>query len=163
MKKRLVFVILILVLLGVGTAIAQERQGHIRPSFSIGYFTGTGDFADGEGLNGISLAIGIDFVHSTGLTLVFHSFHNNELQQYGEHQSMNMIGIGYTHQADRWCAGANFVVSLDDTAFLGLNINGTHWFMDRMGVSGYLNLLTSVEDETSGSVIAFGIGISLRF
>jgi len=155
--KRFVLILLAITVSGTGAGFAQE--GFIKPAFIIGYLTGTGDLKE---LEGITLGVDVDFVHSSGLTLGISNWHINELQEDGGHSSSNMIGLGYTYAVDKWCLGGKFMVNLSSTALLGINANFNYWLSGNLGIGAIGNFLFSADDN-EGSVISLAAGLSLKF
>ena len=141
MKKKIIFIVLVLVLIGSVNLFAQER-GYIKPTLGI-----TLDTENGYILSGFY----IDFVSADGLTLGI---------QWG---NVFQFGIGYTIAFNNLSFGVklmvrNIISSYYNSEFrFGINANGTWWMNDLFGVIGIANF------DTYQGNFSIGAELSTRF
>jgi hypothetical protein len=72
-------------------------------------------------------------------------------------------GVGYTYDTEKWGVGGKFVMyptGMTTLAF-GLEVNGTYWVLERLGVTGLINILSVT--GSGGTVFAAGVGVSFKF
>jgi hypothetical protein len=155
MKKLIVCFVLTMVI--VGGVLAQERQGYIKPTFGAGY-------ANCEiGVNSENhfgmLSMDVNFVSSIGLTLGLQTamLWNPD----DEAHQLIAFGIGYIYNADDWSAGATALASPFNDGGLGLNIIGTWWLNNNLGISGLFTNYFSFGD-IGWNLLSIRFGISLK-
>ena len=144
MKKKIIFIVLVLVLIGSVSLFAQER-GYIKPTLGITLDTDNGNIFSG---------FHIDFVSAGGLTLGI---------QWGH---LMQFGIGYTIAFNNLSFGLKLMVRnitfVRDYYYsyeihFGINANGTWWVNDLFGVTGIANF------DTFQGNFSIGAGLSTRF
>jgi len=158
MKKKLVFVFVILMVLGAGQVFAQ--QGFIQPTFGLGFAT-VGVDGMPKNATGISIQANVDFVDATGLTIgiktLMASISNDWMDQ---EDIFPAFGIGYTFNAGQFCVGAKFMLgySYADGIDPGISANGTFWVTETIGITGLIDLFF----PENASFFGIGVGVSLR-
>jgi hypothetical protein len=141
----------------VGGVFAQEREGYIKPTFSAGYTNGEIG-ANSENHFGM-LSLDTNFVSSIGLTLGLQTamLWNPNDKTY----QLIAFGIGYTYNADAWSAGATALASPFNDGGLGLNIIGTWWLNNNLGVTGLFTNYFSFGD-INWNLLSIRFGISMK-
>jgi len=154
--KKMVMVLVVLMVFGAGQVFAQQGQGFIQPTLGIGFGHTTDDIDDG----GISLLMNVNFVHSTGFTISAQKI-LQDLSDAGMFHESSAFGLGYTFDGGDWSAGANLMMlsAFGDDLDLGININGTWWATETLGLTDILGFYFF----DPGTFIGFWAGISMRF
>ena len=149
-RKRLLILVILAVVLAGGLF---AKEGFVRAGFGAGIYH--------EGDSGYSetfpmIALDVDFVNRYGLT--FGLTEGMVFPDYGYTAHTPMFGFGYTYAADRFCLGAKLVGSpmILDTG--GLNISGTFWIIDCIGISAAADFLFF----SDYLIILFRAGVSIR-
>jgi hypothetical protein len=156
MKKVVLGLVCALVL--AGGLYAQENDSrHIKPTFGMGFISS--EFASqSETLTATFL--GVDFVNRFGLTFGLQTLMawNNDMADIH-----TFYGAGYTFVAPQWSAGVKLMAAANmNTGGLGLDANGTWWFMENLGLTASLNYFFSIGD-IDWNTFGFWIGASTRF
>jgi hypothetical protein len=157
-KGKIVFVSLVFMLAGSIGIFAQENGGYIKPTWSLGFVSAT---VEGYSEALAAIALDVDFINSFGLT-----FGLQPIMAWNGDGTFGMtnLGIGYTYTADKWSAGGK-LMAVPFSEFgggLGLDANGTYWFMEALGVTGILNLSFGLGD-INWTIFSIRIGISAKF
>jgi len=151
--------------------------------------------------SGFTVLQGIDFVHPYGITMGLKYYiitgvdvdvkirypGGTDLEEEdGISKNYFTFGLGYTFDGGVWCAGAKFMFLYNDEAVVdhpklnvGLNFDGTFWFLERMGVTGFFDIYflraerdynvgvfpnaVKITETLKGSLFFAGLGISLKF
>jgi len=135
MKKfKVIFVVFVFCVLALGKAFTQDnKKEYIKPTFGAGvgvFNTNMNDYTEILTV----LALDVDLINSFGLTFGFQSAMawNNYIAPI----SLLNGGIGYTYTANKWSAGGKIMFTASEGGGLGLNVNGTYWFLRNLGVTG---------------------------
>ena len=163
MNKKFYLFLLVFMLMGKENIFAQK--GYVKPTFNLGYTLSS--FA-AEPANGLFTAgLDIDLVHKFGLTIGLQgALELNENVIF----ILPCFGAGYTYTSrawgSYWSAGIKLTgCFVSHTGFLGIDVNGTYWFNNILGVTG---TLASYFSMASGNIAYVGLypikaGISMRF
>ena len=164
MKKRMFFVVLILVVLCTGSLFAQEKRGFIKPTFGFGL---TREMAKGGGgQNFLNFFVDVDFVNSFGLTF---GLQGNFLSSMGgmggdgfPPTSFPSLGAGYTYDGGNFNVGAKVVIfGIGDFGGLGPDISATWFFHKAAGLTLDVAWIINFGDG-GGSILFAKAGVSIR-
>jgi len=169
MKKAL-FILLILTVITGGYVFAEEakaeRVSYIKPTFILGMtweniaVSGGNDISE----NYLSMGIGVNFVHSTGITfgLKQGTILNYKMQGFSGTTKMNMpfwsFGAGYTYDAESFAITGMLAFYSQNT---GLDIEATYWINESLGITGILCYY--LENNSKEQFTFIGVGLSMRF
>jgi len=155
-KKGILGLVCAVILAG-GVFAQENNSGHIKPTLGVGFIIG--EFSgQSETLTGLNLDV--DFVNSFGLTFGLQNtmaWNNDMADVY------NFFGFGYTYVAPQWSAGAKIMyTAMLNTGAVGLDANGTWWFMEKMGLTATMNYFFSIGD-IDWNFFGIRVGVSTRF
>jgi len=162
MKKKVIFVFLILVIFGTVQVFAQQDKGYIKPTFSFGVLSLNPENGSKETMPGF--AMDVDFVSSLGLTfgmqIVFGWNDNIAITNFP-------FGGGYTYTADSWSVGGKWmaVPPIDgNSGGMGFDFNGTYYFYKDIGVTAGLSYFFSIgaDDGEKWKIFGFKAGLSAK-
>ncbi|MDR0313158.1 MAG: hypothetical protein LBI14_06140 [Treponema sp.] len=141
-----------------GAAFAQQGQGFIKPTFGLQFGSMS---SNGGSETGIIMNTGLDFVHSSGFTIGLNAL--TIAPNSGGVISGAGGGIGYTYDNGKWGIGGKFMIyPFIIEAAIGLDIIGTYWVLERLGVSGLINFY-KITGSGGGIVFAVGVGVSFKY
>ena len=147
----------VLAALVMGGVFAQENSRHIKPTFGMGFFSGS---FGGSSETLLANFIDVDFVNSFGLTLGLQSamaWNDNIAEMH------TFFGVGFTHVAPQWSAGLKLMsAAMINTGGLGIDANGTWWFMDNLGLTAAMSYYFNI-GGISWNIFGLRLGISTRF
>lgn len=161
MKKRMLFVVLILVVLGTGSLFAQEKKGFVKPTFGLGLVREMAKGGGGQNLGNFFLDV--DFVNSFGLTF---GLQGNFLFNTGDNgsppTSYPSIAAGYTYDGGNFNVSAKVVIfGIGEFGGLGPDIGVTWFFHKATGLTLDLAWIPNI-GEGDGSLLFAKAGVSLR-
>ena len=172
MNRKIVVLSVILVLTGAAGLFAQEA--YIKPTLSAGIAVrtledgavdagvGGGNGYDGHSETYLMAALGldVDFVSTRGLTFGFHSLNAFGGEQYAFY--FVSFGGGYTYTSQLWSVGAKVMGTPHRDGGIGLDVNGTYWFSDYVGLTGIMNFYIGL-GEYKWNMFSARVGLSMYF
>ena len=156
MKNKNILIVLVILLICTGGMFAQERQGYFKPTFSGGPL-----FFMDAGNTFTVFSLDLDYVGSSGLTIGFSDY---IYLQEGNTINTFPVSVGYTYDFGRGAIGSKIMVmSFFPGNILGVNLNGTLWFSNNIGLSVLLDLqMFSASGSDPQLGFAARAGLSLK-
>ena len=159
MKKKISILVLVFMLLGTAGLFAQEAFGFIKPTLSFGMTNfKVEDYAD----HARTFAFDVDFVHKTGFTLgTQNTFSWRVDRMTTAENQIFAFGPGYTFDAGVFSLGGKLMIMPIGLGGAGLNVNGTWWFMDSLGLTGLFDYYVNRSDQ-KWRIMSFRAGVSVK-
>ena len=159
MKRKIVFILLVLMLFGSIGLFAQE-WGYIKPTFGVVFAYSFDEYG-----NNTTFPIGfdVDFVSAPGLTFGFQAFTLWKGDSY--FWPVFASGIGYTHTDVNWSAGGKLMIVGDTggSRGLGISANATWYFNEFLGLTGIFGFsYFDIGMNNPWSTVALCVGISTK-